>query len=492
MNNPSRTSPPALAALLREPPATTERTQRAYATDELQARCVRHARWLGLPESRAQAVWQAAWRRAALNPPMATLDARQRLAVLRQWCMVLDRSLAESGLVPVMPYRQSRLAFLRAVLGLSLEEIAECLQWPLRDVAACWRDAAQALAQRAVAVGCEAEHSLAWFRGVHAAVARGHGGKPVKAAGRAAARWLMLVLLGAVLGLAMCDHCLRSVREWFAAPLAEGVLPDEPSGGRRLDEEVPLSSGDFLLFADGVEFATLERLDWLLWRQSTVLTQTIAEATPASALHTTTDAAWDALPDGMRASLSNWASDWGTLAAAQREMLVRHSARWGELNPAGQADTLRRAAAWGEIDPLRRAQLRERFVIWQGLGHAQQQLLLAEQDRLATLPPEQRAALAAEFERLSPAERRALLVRDAAGIATSAEAAFGFVPEGDRDVTLQMLGEWSAADRDLLVRVTQRLDTQGREQLRQRLLSENAAQRTTLLRAAASEVGVQP
>jgi hypothetical protein len=53
-----------------------------------------------------------------------------------------------------------------------------------------------------------------------------------------------------------------------------------------------------------------------------------------------------------------------------------------------------------------------------------------------------------------------------------------------------MLGEWRSVERDLLVKVAQRLDSQAREQLRQRLLAAPTEQRIALLNAEAGKVGV--
>jgi len=55
-----------------------------------------------------------------------------------------------------------------------------------------------------------------------------------------------------------------------------------------------------------------------------------------------------------------------------------------------------------------------------------------------------------------------------------------------------MLADWPIGERELLVRVAQRLDAQGREQLRQQLLAAPPAQRIALLKAQALSVGVAP
>lgn len=475
--------------MLREPEVAPRPGSPALDLGALSLRCMRHARWLGLPDIRAQAVWQLALRRSKIGGEVR-LDSPQQRDFLQQWFFVLDQSLTGLQWDSAMPLTQARLAFLRVVVGMPLQDIADCLQMPLPTAAGIWRDAVQSLRQRAAQCGCAADQSLAWFRGLHV-VPEGVGAEQ----STVVRQWplstvFMLVFLGAVIGLALCDTCLQGVVVWFSGATQEGPLTDTPSPPRRVDESVPLSSGDFPLFADGVEFATLDRLDWLLWHQGDMGQRDIAKAEHRSMSSSSTATPWDALAPGMRASLQAWESDWGSLAAAQRDMLMRHSARWVELNVAQQADVLRRAAQWAELDPLRRAALRERFEVWRDLSDAQQQALLATQDRLTTWSAEQLAVSIAEFERLEPAARRALLWQDGAGVAAAAESAFGFVPEGERDATLQMLGEWRSVERDLLVKVAQRLDSQAREQLRQRLLAATTEQRIALLNAEAGKVGV--
>ena len=475
--------------MLREPEAVPQPVSQALDLGALSLRCLRHARWLGLPDVRAQAVWQLALRRSKIGDE-ARLDSAQQRDLLKHWFVVLDQSLTGLLRDSAMPMMQARFAFLRIVVGMPLQDIADCLRMPLPTAAGIWRDAAQLLRQRATQCGCAADQSLAWFRGLH--VVPEDVGDEQSTAVR---QWplpkvLMLVLLCAVIGLALCEACLQGVVAWFSGTAQEGPLTVTPSPPRRVDESVPLSSGDFLLFADGVEFTTLDRLDWLLWHQGDMGQRGIANAEHRSMSSSSTTMPWDALAPGIRASLQVWESDWGTLAAAQRDLLVRHGARWVELNVAQQTDVLRRAAQWAELDPLRRAALRERFEVWRDLSDVQQQALLDTQDRLTKWSPEQLAVSIAEFERLAPAARRALLWQDGAGVAAAAESAFGFVPEGERDATLQMLGEWRSVERDLLVKVAQRLDSQAREQLRQRLLAAPTEQRIALLNAEAGKVGV--
>ncbi len=451
--------------------------------------CLRHALWLGLPTIRAHAVWQIALRRAGLTAA-GELDSDQLRRLLQQWFFVLDQSLHGTSKPLPLAAMHARVAFMRIVLGLPLEALADCLQLSLLAVSRLWRDAAEALVPLAAADGNSRAQTLAWFRGLH--LAQESEATPPRRSGRPILRAAMLLLLCAGIGIAACEACLQRAQQWLDGVPEEGVLAEDDAPIRRVQEQVPLSSGDFLLFADGVEYSTLERLDWLLWRQPSVRLQSGTPPMNADNASSPAFDPWQTLPAAMRSSLGAWESDWGSLASAQRAMLVQHAYRWVSLDSSQQQNALRRAKAWVDLDPLKRAQLRERFSVWQALSAAQQQQLREEQDRLAALPPEQLLTLTTAFASLTAAERRALLLLEGSDVAMVAESAFAFVPEGERDATLQMLADWPIGERELLVRVAQRLDAQGREQLRQQLLAAPPAQRIALLKAQALSVGVAP
>ena len=130
VNSRSRVSTPTLASMLREPEVAPRPGSPALDLGALSLRCMRHARWLGLPDIRAQAVWQLALRRSKIGGEVR-LDSPQQRDFLQQWFFVLDQSLTGLQWDSAMPMTQARLAFLRVVVGMPLQDIADCLQMPL-------------------------------------------------------------------------------------------------------------------------------------------------------------------------------------------------------------------------------------------------------------------------------------------------------------------------------------------------------------------------
>jgi hypothetical protein len=430
---------------------------------------------------------------------------RSRLA--RAWCRLegvsagpvegwmeawraIDAARAEPGLRPrpqpvdpdgmlqlwsALPAGARDLLVLRAVAGFELARIAALQARPLALIEREWLLLARRLAGR---------HED-WPRRLRASI---EACAPAPAAPPPRRLGLRLGLLSA--GLA----CLIAAA--FAPELYEALLPD-PAGQRlqparerpRLQEQVPLSAAEFALFADPVEFSLLARLDLLLWRlgqqgRTPAATLSAGEGVPV------VDPSLQ-IPPGLDA-LEPWVESWPRLTAAQRAQLLAHAQLWQTLDAPARARLLARAEAFNALPPLERAQLRLGFERFRRLGGSDRQALAAAEEAFQALPDSQQEALRSEFAALPGGPQSVWAGAADSELLSLAGEAFGFVPAGEREPTLQLLAALDAEAHALLKAMARRLDASQREALRAELLAAPASERAALLRARAGTVGLSP
>lgn len=312
---------------------------------------------------------------------------------------------------------------------------------------------------------------------------------------------------------------------------AQQRLQAPPAPPSVVEEEVPLSSPDFALWLDSVDFELLQTLDFLLWRreQGGAEPAQFAEDAPVSAptdaadtaalspppapalaappqagagpettrpeatpsLAELTQAAPIAPPAELQA-LAPWAALWPQLDASARAQLQRHAEQWQALDAPGRERFEQRRQAFEALPPVQRVQLRERHARYQALQASQRAEVQALWSGLAEASEADRRALRQQFAGLPLAVRQALLTGKPADLAELAREAFAFVPATEREATLDLLRALPEAERDLLRGMARRLDAAAREALRAELLALPAEARPARVRERAASVGLRP
>lgn len=300
---------------------------------------------------------------------------------------------------------------------------------------------------------------------------------PATASG-ARRRWPLLLacaLLIAALGWALKPG-LDPVQQRLQAPPAPPLV---------IEETVPLSSPDFGLWADAADYALLEALDLMLWRAQ--------EAGAGIASVPPPTLAGGALPTPAESAvLAPWAGAWAGLDPARQALLATNAGRWEAMDEAERQRFEARREAFAALPPLQRAALRERYLAWAQLPPALQAELLSLWSDYLAAAPEVQARLREAFQQLPDAVRRGLLAGKPPELAATARAAFGFVAEEVREPTLEMLRGLEDPELRLLEAMGRRLDSSGRERLREELLAAPPAERAARVRSAARAVGLGP
>lgn len=314
---------------------------------------------------------------------------------------------------------------------------------------------------------------------------------------------------------------------------AQQRLQAPPMAPPPVVEQVPLSAPEFELWADEVDFATLHALDFLLWRLSEGGGEVVFDSPAMAALPEAAapgQALVGALPNvlpgagelldpaapGSRrpdlvpaasdpavqlievlapppdlSALQPWALQWPHLLPSQRAELQQRAQQWELLDEPARLRFEQRAQAFRELAPLARSELRERHARWRSFDAATRSTLRALEAGFARATPEQQATLRTQHQALPEAVRRGLLAGKSAELAELARDAFAFVPEDERERTLDLLRELGATEHGLLQRMARRLDPAARESLRSELLAADPAARASLIRERAAAVGLR-
>lgn len=192
---------------------------------------------------------------------------------------------------------------------------------------------------------------------------------------------------------------------------------------------------------------------------------------------------WLDLEPEVRALLEPVRTAWDALPAAERRRIHDQASRWLAASPA-QRDVLReRYRGWLERSAAERLDLRQRLLAWETLGEDERAALREARARFESLPEAERNRLRARFAELTPAQRRAFLLpaaqREAADLALRL---FPYVPESEREETLQMLSALGEEGRAALDARSRRLSPVARDALRRDLLALPPEQRLARLR----------
>ena len=368
-----------------------------------------------------------------------------------------------------LPAGARDLLALRVLGGLSLERVAELQARPLSRVEREWLLLGRRLAAK----------DAAWPAALRAAFL---ALLPVAAPRRTGLRVaLLLAALACFAGAALAPQLHYA----FLLDPAQQRLQAPSAAPPPVVEQVPLSAPEFELWADAIEFATLEGLDFLLWRLQAGGGEVVAAAAPAAPPENS-----DAFPEGLSA-LTPWAESWPRLQPEQRAELLARARRWEALGEAERLRLEQRAAAYRTLPRRQRAELRERHARWAGFDAATQSTLRALEAGVSAATPEQQAALRAQFDGLPEAVRRGLLAGKTPELAELAREAFAFVPEDERETTIELLRGLGEPEHGLLRRMARRLDPAAREALRAELIAAEPAARAALVRERAAAVGVR-
>lgn len=368
-----------------------------------------------------------------------------------------------------LPAGARDLLALRVLGGLALERVAELQGRPLNRVEREWLLLGRRLAAK----------DAAWPAALRAAFL---SLLPAVESRRTGVRLTLgLAALACFAGAAFAPQLHYA----FLLDPAQQRLQAPPAAPPPVVEQVPLSAPEFALWADAVDYATLQRLDFLLWRLQEGGGEVVAAAGPAAPLESP-----DTVPAGLDA-LTPWAESWPRLQPAQRAELLARARQWQALGEPERQRFEQRAAAYQALAPLQRAELRERHARWAGFDAATQSTLRALEAGLASATAEEQAALRAQFEALPEAVRRGLLAGKPPELAELAREAFAFVPEDEREATIELLRGLGETEHGLLRRMARRLDPAAREALRADLLAAEPLARAALVRERAAAVGVR-
>ena len=191
---------------------------------------------------------------------------------------------------------------------------------------------------------------------------------------------------------------------------------------------------------------------------------------------------WSTLDTGTRALLATWSGSWNTLDMASRTQLLANAKRWQAMDANARNAFLQRSLAWQALPPLERARRRARYAAWHGLAPDIQSQLRVAAARFAALPTAQQTDLRARFTALDGDQQQAwLLGPSMGGWIGQARSLFAYVPEDEREATLRMLESLSPDARSALFARAAKLPNAQREQLREKLLDVDPAQREVLL-----------
>jgi len=162
----------------------------------------------------------------------------------------------------------------------------------------------------------------------------------------------------------------------------------------------------------------------------------------------------------------------------QRAKLQERAARWSGWSAAERRAFAARASAWDALSPAERGRRRERFRAWQALSAAEQARVRAAARQFATLAPDRRQALRAQFDALDRSERRGwLLGPDVGADYPALQPLLAQVPVTEHAGLLRVLRAMDSRQRRDLAVLVQRTPPQERPRLRRELVSTAAANR---------------
>jgi len=191
---------------------------------------------------------------------------------------------------------------------------------------------------------------------------------------------------------------------------------------------------------------------------------------------------WSSLTPSQQQALAPLHDQWSRLLPGQQQRFLRIAARWQDAAPPKRAAIEQRIAGWVAMTPEQRAALRTRYKKFHELPPDEQQDLRDAFQHFRDLPPDQRQALRERFDRMSPAERDAMLAKAASEPSHPVwPRVFADVP-GEQRAAMRAL--WLGLDREqrhALRRHVQSLPLDDRAALRTRLLAMTPAQRVEFI-----------
>lgn len=171
------------------------------------------------------------------------------------------------------------------------------------------------------------------------------------------------------------------------------------------------------------------------------------------------------LPPGLDALLAGLPED-------ARVRIRLRAARWQAWSPAERAAFAERAGAWDGQAPRARMERREDWRAWQALPAMQREQVAGMSREFATLPPDARQALRAEFDALDVSVQRGWRLGPVLGADyASLHGLLAQVPVEQRAPLLEVLHAMSSAQRAQLAVLTQRTSPQARDDLRRELIA---------------------
>ncbi|MFS8430902.1 DUF3106 domain-containing protein [Xanthomonas campestris pv. plantaginis] len=140
-------------------------------------------------------------------------------------------------------------------------------------------------------------------------------------------------------------------------------------------------------------------------------------------------------------------------------------------------------ARWGALTPAQRTELRARYAAWKALTATDKVVLRQARERLQALPDDQQRALRTQFGAMDRLHRDGWRLGSQLGnFYPQLQPLIGYVPVAQRDALLGVLRSLDAGQLEQLAVLAQRTPPQERDALRDALLAESAATRSTWLK----------
>ncbi|MCW2002615.1 hypothetical protein FHY30_001308 [Xanthomonas arboricola] len=140
-------------------------------------------------------------------------------------------------------------------------------------------------------------------------------------------------------------------------------------------------------------------------------------------------------------------------------------------------------ARWDALTPVQRTELRARYAAWKALTATDKVVLRQARERLQALPDDQQRALRTQFGAMDRLHRDGWRLGSQLGnFYPQLQPLIGYVPVAQRDALLGVLRSLDAGQLEQLAVLAQRTPPQERDALRDALLAESAATRSTWLK----------
>lgn len=120
---------------------------------------------------------------------------------------------------------------------------------------------------------------------------------------------------------------------------------------------------------------------------------------------------WQTLSTEEQTLLAPFAEKWEGLPPGRQQRLRKGIKRWTLLTPEQRARAKKRFARWKKLPPEKRQRVRQRFERFMTLPPADRKRLRKRFRNFRDLPPARRAELRARWQKMSPAQRRAVMER---------------------------------------------------------------------------------